>query len=187
MKNRKAGSSPSPDDDLRRRAEERLKESKSGRKGSAEEKEKDTLALVHELEVHQIELEMQNEELKRAKLEAEDALIKYTDLYDFAPIGLFTLDVQGLIQEVNMVGAALLGIERRYLLNNHFWRFVAPKDQPYFNAFCKSAFETFVKQTCELKLIKVGGSPIYARVEGFVSEDRPVNTRECRIAVMDIT
>lgn len=61
---------------------------------------------------------MQNEELKRAKLETEDALAKYSDLYDFAPIGLFFIDVQGLIQEVNLAGASLLGTERRNLMED---------------------------------------------------------------------
>ena len=63
---------------------------------------------------------MQNEELKHARLDAEDALIKYSDLYDFAPIGLFTIDVQGLIQELNLAGAALLGKERSKLLHMRF-------------------------------------------------------------------
>ena len=63
---------------------------------------------------------MQNEELKLAKLETEDALAKYSDLYDFAPIGLFALDEQGQIQEVNLAGAKLLGVERRNLIKKEF-------------------------------------------------------------------
>jgi PAS domain-containing protein len=86
-------------------------------------------------------MEMQNEELRHAKLETEDALAKYSDLYDFAPIGLFAFDAQGLIQEVNLVGAAFLGVERRNLMKKLFRRFVAPKDRPFFDNFCKSVFE----------------------------------------------
>ena len=104
MKNEKAESNLN--DDLRHHAEERLKDCRSDLVGSTKDDSKDALALVHELQVHQIELEMQNEELKRAKLETEEALTKYSDLYDFAPIGLFTFDTQGLIQEVNLVGAS---------------------------------------------------------------------------------
>ena len=100
-------------------AEERLKDGGSD-PAALQEEDKDARALVHELQVHQIELEMQNEELKLAKLEAEDALTKYSDLYDFAPIGLFTFDAQGLIQEVNLAGAMLLGVERRSLMNRQF-------------------------------------------------------------------
>ena len=145
------------------------------------------MALVHELQVHQIELEMQNEELKRAKLETEDALVKYSDLYDFAPIGLFAIDLQGLIQEVNLAGAALLGIERRNLMNRHFRLFVAPKDRPFFDEFCKSAFDTSIKQTCELNLLRDGEPTVYARIEGIATEDGSMNGKQCRIAVIDIT
>ena len=128
-------------DDLHHHAEERLNDSQSGPVGSKTAEGGDAMALVHELQVHQIELEMQNEELKHAKLETEDALAKYSDLYDFAPIGLFAFDAQGLVQEVNLVGAALLGVERRNLMKKLFRRFVAPKDRPFFDNFCKSVFE----------------------------------------------
>ena len=72
--------------------------------------------------------------------QAEDALSKYSDQYDFAPIGLFTIDMQGLIQEVNLLGASLLGVKRRNLMNRPFQQFVAPKDLPSFDEFGKSAF-----------------------------------------------
>jgi PAS domain S-box-containing protein len=173
--------------DLRRQAEERLKDSQSRPVGSKEADGGDTLALVHELQVHQIELEMQNEELKRAKLETEDALTKYSDLYDFAPIGLFSLDLQGMIQEVNLVGAALLGAERRNLMNRPFHRFVAPKDRPSFDEFCKSAFETSTKQTCELNLLRDGRATVYARIEGIMAEDDSLKGKTVRIAVIDTT
>ncbi|RPH74303.1 PAS domain S-box protein, partial [bacterium] len=174
--------------DLRRQAEERLKDGRSDPASSkGEGKGKDAQALVHELQVHQIELEMQNEELKRAKLETEDALTKYSDLYDFAPIGLFAFDTQGLIQEVNLAGAKLLDVERRNLMNRHFQLFVAPKDRPVFDEFCKSAFETSFKQTCELNLIRDGEPIVYARVEGTAAEDGSLDGRQCRIAVIDIT
>ena len=173
--------------DLRHQAEERLKDTRSDRTGSTKDDSKDALALVHELQVHQIELEMQNEELKRAKLETEEALTKYSDIYDFAPIGLFSIDMQGLIQEVNLVGAKLLGVERRNLMNRHFRLFVAPKDRPYFDEFCKSAFETSIKQMCELNLLRDGEPTIYARVDGIAAEDGSLNDRQCRIAVIDIT
>ncbi len=130
---------------------------------------------------------MQNEELKRARLEAEDALIKYSDLYDFAPIGLFTIDVQGLVQELNLSGAALLGKERSKLLHMPFWRFVVPKYRPTFDDFCKKAFDTCTKQTCELELIVTEGDAAYVRIEGIVTEDLPQSKGMCRIAVIDIT
>jgi PAS domain S-box-containing protein len=173
--------------DLRRLAEAHLKESRSNLDSSTTEKSRDALALVHELQVHQIELEMQNEELKLAKLETEDVLAKYSDLYDFAPMGLFAFDEQGKIQEINLAGAKLLGAERRNLISRHFQQFVAPKDRPSFGEFCKKAFEASNKQTCELNLLKDGGPTVYVRIEGIVTEDGSLNERQCRIAAIDIT
>ncbi|MGD0953573.1 MAG: PAS domain-containing protein [Methanotrichaceae archaeon] len=174
-------------DDLHHQAGERLNDSQSGPVGSKTAEGGDAMALVHELQVHQIELEMQNEELKHAKLEMEDALAKYSDLYDFAPIGLFAFDAQGLVQEVNLVGAALLGVERRNLMKKLFRRFVALKDRPFFDNFCKSVFETSTKQTCELNLQRDGVPTVYAHIEGIAAEDDSLQGRRCRIAVIDIT
>lgn len=184
---RKEKTESNHNNDLRSQAEERLKESQSGSGRSRDHEEGEAKALVHELQVHQIELEMQNDELKRAKLETEDALAKYSDLYDFAPIGLFSIDMQGLIQEVNLAGASLLGTERRNLMNRHFRLFVASKDHSVFDEFCKSAFETSTKQTCELNLLRDGVATVYARIEGKVAEDGLLCARQCRIVVIDIT
>ena len=173
--------------DLRRQAEERLKDCNRDLAGSKIADGVDAMALVHELQVHQIELEMQNEELKRAKLETEEILTKYSDLYDFAPIGLFTFDAQGLIQEVNLVGAALLGIERRNLINRHFRLFVASKDRAYFDEFCKSAFETGIKQMCEVNLLRDGEPTVHARIDGIAAEDGSLKGKTVRIAVIDTT
>lgn len=172
---------------LRHQAKERLKDSQSGQVGSEAEHSGDAVALVHELQVHQIELEMQNEELKRAKLETEGALTKYSDLYDFAPIGLFTIDQLGLIQEANLMGAKLLGVERRNLMNRHFRLFVAPKDRSCFDEFCKSAFETSIKQMCELNLLRDGEPTVYAHIDGIAADDESLNGRQCRVVVLDIT
>ncbi len=173
--------------DLRRLAEERLKERRSNLDSSDPDLSRDAIALVHELQVHQIQLEMQNEAMKLAKLETEDVLAKYSDLYDFAPMGLFAFDEQGKIQELNLAGAKLLGSERRNLIQRHFQQFVAPKDRPSFVEFCKRAFEASTKQTCELNLLKDGKPTVYVRIEGIVSEDGSLNKRQCRIAAIDIT
>src|ERR1039458_5083293 len=92
------------------------------------------LRLLHELQVHQVELEMQNAELHEARDRMEALLEKYTDLYDFAPVGHFSLDESGRIMEVNLTGAALLGVERSRLINRSLPRFVAPASQPDFLA-----------------------------------------------------
>ena len=106
-------------DGLRREAEKLLpKKRENLKKTPAEDMEK----LVHELEVHQIELEMQNEELRKAQIETEESRTKYVEIYDFAPVGYFTLNSKGMIVEANLAGAAMLGIERSLLLRKPFFR-----------------------------------------------------------------
>ena len=101
--------------ELRRRAETRLSEKQT--KASQARAHADNERQVHELEVHQIELEMQNEELQEAREAMEALLEKYTDLYDFAPVGYLTLDQKGVICEANLAGASLLGAARSALVN----------------------------------------------------------------------
>ncbi len=100
--------------ELRRRAEARFKEKQSSQRSEVGDQStaEETQRLVHELEVHQIQLEMQNEELLQARAEVEAILAQYTDLYDFAPVGYFTLERDGAIRRVNLTGARLLGVER---------------------------------------------------------------------------
>ena len=173
--------------ELRRQAEELLRDKISNTASSTAEEGRDTLSLVHELQVHQIELEMQNEELMRSKLEAECAMMKYSDLYDFAPIGLFTLNSQGEIKEINLAGAALLSQERRNLLGRRFLLFVAPEDRRPFNEFIKKTLETSAKQTCEFSLVSEEGSTVYAHIEGAATKDSLQSECQCRIAIIDIT
>jgi len=91
--------------------------------------------LLHELEVHQIELEMQNEELQRAQVALEEARDRFVDLYHFAPVGYFTLSDTGLIQDANLTGAGLLGVERKLLMGHPFSRFVAPEETDRWHLF----------------------------------------------------
>src|SRR6185436_9020712 len=97
---------------LRNRAEERVRE----RKLEGRAPEPDLARLVHELEVHQVELEMQNEELRETRVELESALARYTEIFDFAPIGYVTISLDGTLHEVNHVAAKLLGSPRSHLL-----------------------------------------------------------------------
>ena len=87
--------------------------------------EEDARALVRELQVHQVELEMQNEELRRAQAAAEETSEKYCDLFDFAPVGYFLWDHEGRILEVSLAGAALLGRDRSTVVQKRFGQFVA--------------------------------------------------------------
>ncbi len=122
---------------LRQKAEEKLKASK---KKTGQVIEADVKKLLHELQVHQIELEMQNEELREANETAETALKKYTMLYDFAPMGYFTVEKDGSISELNFTGAEMLGEKRFSLLNSNFKLFVAEGSRSEFNRFFQQGF-----------------------------------------------
>ena len=177
-------SRPSPAAELRGKAEQHLR---SKAKEPAEPlKEADVRALVHELEVHQIELEMQNEELQRARAAAEEASEKYYDLFDFAPVGYFLWDHEGRILEVNLAGAALLGLNRNQVVQKRFGQFVAAEDRDRFAEFCKRALVTDAMQTCEVKMPR-DGRTVYLLVEGIAAHGRQGHEPLCSAAVIDVT
>ncbi|MEI8189059.1 MAG: PAS domain-containing protein, partial [candidate division NC10 bacterium] len=167
---------------LRRRAEERLK-ARGSIPQSAIRNPHSEARLVHELQVHQIELEMQNEELQQARAQADALLAQYTDLYDFAPAGYLTLDREGAIRQVNLTGARLLGTERSRLVNRRFGLFVAEGDRRAFSDFLEKVFASEAKENCEVTLPQEGSQPLVVRIEGTRSADE----QECRALVVDIT
>ena len=113
---------------------------------------KDVQQLVHELQVHQIELEMQNDELRRTQLELEAARDRYVDLYDFSPAGHLTLDTHGTIVEANLRAGTLLGINRKALIGQPLARFIAAEDEGTFHRHCQEVLKTGTRQTCEVHL-----------------------------------
>ncbi len=143
----------------------------------------DALRTVQELQVHQIELEMQNEELVQARAEIEGAYRKYTDLYDFAPVGYFTLAGDGKILETNLAGGNLLGMERAKLINRRLGQFVSVESRPLFNVFFEKLLSNEGKETCELIFEKKGGGVFCARLEATCFE----GSQECRAVLLDIT
>ena len=136
--------------DLRKKAEELLIKKISETDHQLSESE--SLKLIHELEVVQIELELQNEELMAAIEKAEVASEKTAELFDFAPTGYFTLSKQGEIMELNLCGAQMLGYDRSFLQNSQFHFFVSSDSRPGFNTFLNKVFTSKVKQSCELTL-----------------------------------
>lgn len=146
---------------LRQKAENLLK--KTPGEKNPHFSEADNLKLIHELEVHQIELEMQNEELVSARSEALSIAEKYTELYDFAPMGYFTLSKSGDILEINLCASQMIGKDRRHLKNSQFHFFVSDETKPVFNLFLDSIFEDTVKRACEVTLLKSDKTegPIY--------------------------
>ena len=122
--------------------------------------------LLHELQVHQIELEMQNEELRRAQGELEASRARYFDLYDLAPVGYFTLSEQGLILEANLTAAAMLGVGRGDLVKQPFTRFILPEDQDIYYRHRKQLFETGSPQVCDLRMLRADAAPILGAAGG---------------------
>jgi len=175
--------------ELYRRAEARLRKQRKNQKGKAEvpKSESDPQRLLHELQVHQVELEMQNAELQDARDRMEVLLEKYTDLYDFAPAGYFSLDEQGQILEVNLNGAALLGVDRARLINRRLPRFVAPSSQPIFLAFLERVFAGTGKQVCEATLLREDGASFWASFRGTSAISVSSPGKWCRVVVSDIT
>jgi PAS domain S-box-containing protein len=178
---KKAASGPDDARALRQRAEHTLRE--RGRLSSGPKlSEAELGALVHELQVHQIELEIQNEELLRAQTAAEEAAARYTELFDFAPVACFVLDPRSVIREVNLAGAALLGLARHRVADEPFTRFMARESLAEFARFQESVRQTATRHNCELRLLKGSGyRDIF--VEGIVLDGSPA----CRLAVSDIT
>ena len=116
--------------------------------------DKETLQLIHELQVHQIELEMQNEELRTSQSELEESRSKYSDLYDFAPFGYFTFDKNGLILEANLTAAKELGVERSVLVNKPFRAYIVAEDREIFDVHLQKVLKSETRQTCEIRLKK---------------------------------
>jgi diguanylate cyclase (GGDEF)-like protein/PAS domain S-box-containing protein len=142
--------------------------------------------VLHELEVHQIELEMQNEELRRAQLALEESRDRYVDLYEFAPVGYLTLTGEGLISEVNLTGAALLGEERKKMLRRRFNRFVTREDMDRYHRLFVSLMQHDERQACELALQRGDGSTFHAQLDCLrvaAGEKPPV----ARITLTDVT
>ncbi|MDP2133258.1 MAG: PAS domain S-box protein [Sulfuritalea sp.] len=176
---------PAPREDgdaaqLRRRADALLQAAApEGAPALAEDRER----LLHELQVHQIELELQNEELRRARAEVEEVLERYADFYDFSPVGFFTLARDGAIGRVNLSGARLFGLERSRLVGRRFAIFVAEAARAVFEDFLKAAFAGQTGQDREIELALDGAPSRMVRISATLSLD----LQECRAVVVDVT
>lgn len=142
--------------------------------------------LIHELQAHQVELEMQNNELLKVQQEIEESRIKYVDLYDFAPIGYVTLDQRGVIVEANLTLCSLLGIERKHLMNKPFSLYIANKFKVLLRSHVQKVLSKNTKQRCELMLLKKNGTPFYVSTESIAMHDSKRGFL-CQSAISDIT
>jgi len=153
---------------------------------------KELQSLVHELQVHQVELEMQNDELKRVQLALEASRDEFQDLYDFSPVGYFTLTEKGLITQVNLTGANLVGMARPKLIQKRFAQFVAIESEAQLYRHFSSVLKHVEKQACDLMLRRGDGSTFHARLES-IRMDAPAEQADVsegayvvRLAVSDI-
>jgi PAS domain S-box-containing protein len=179
------GSNP----ELRRRAEERVlaEETAGGPKDGAMSAPSagTTERMLHELQVRQVELEMQNDELLRASVKLEFSCARYQDLYDFAPVAYFSVDAQDVIREANLTAASMLGVDRGVLVGSPFSRYVCPKDLEIYARHATALVRSDEPQAFELRLSGPGGSPSWCLLKSVAAKEvdgSPV----ARIAATDI-
>jgi PAS domain S-box-containing protein len=169
--------------ELRRRAEERFGARRADSSAGGITIAPETNRLLHELQVHQIELEMQNEELQRARIEVEEGLTRFTDLYEFAPVGYLTLNRAGEILQVNLTGTRLLGLERSHLIGKRLAVMVDPDSRAAFHTFFTKVFDNGGKETCEVIVRPELASPFAVEF----SATSAAGGKECRVVATDIT
>jgi PAS domain S-box-containing protein len=170
-------------ENLRRKAEEVLLTEKGSSKKLALEVDE----LIHELEVHQIELEMQNENLIITQGELEDSRMDYYELFDFAPVGYLTLDKNGIILRANLTGTEILGIPRKQLINQALILFIAPSYRKSFYDHLQRIQETQQKKQCIVKLKPKNKTPIFASLDTQAVLNENGTFKEFRTIVTDIT
>jgi two-component system, NarL family, sensor histidine kinase UhpB len=169
--------------ELRRQAEELLN---SWRLDAEKLAPVEMVTLLHELQVHQIELEMQNEELRRAQVALETSQASYADLYDFAPVGYLTLDEAGLILQANLTAAQQLGIPRHRLLGCPFPLLAASKERQKLRRHIREVFQSQERQSTEISLTPQKGEEFFALVDSIFIQDATGNGL-CRTSFTDIT
>ena len=145
-----------------------------------------TKNLVHELQVHQIELKLQNEELRRTHAELETSNARYFDLYDLAPVGYITIDENGLILEGNLFAATMLDVPKGTLVKQPLTRFIFKEDQDLYYKHCKQLFGTGGPRTVELRMVKKNGSQFWVRLDSTMVQNAG-RMLACRVVVSDIT
>ena len=156
-------------------------------KKPADKKIEEVQKLVHLLQVHQVELEHQNHELRIAQEELESSRNKYVNIFDFSPIPYFTLDPDGVIKEANLNAGKMFAIERKKLIGKHFITFISLDEREIFNAFIKSVFTSSIKCTCELKLMNKDKHVFHVLLEGLILDNAEETDQNCQLAIIDLT
>ncbi len=147
----------------------------------------DVRKLFHELRVHQMELEIQNEDLREAQIELAHSRDRYSDLYEFAPVGYLTLDRDSVIVEANLTAAGMLGVERSRLRRRRLTDFLPDEAKDVWHLHRRRVFSDETKQACELALNSADGSPLTLRLESHAFRDQGGKSNHCRTALIDVT
>lgn len=156
-------------------------------KKPAVEKIEDVKRLVELLQIHQVELEHQNLELRIMQEELEVSRNKYVNLFDFSPIPYFTLDKNGIIKEVNLSASKTLGIDRNKLIDKSFSTYIPQEERDIFNSFLKTVFNSLIKHSCELKMVNKEKRVFHVLLEGVELDDPLGSDQKCHIALIDLT
>jgi len=167
-------------EELRRRAKKSLREGKTVIPESTSPTE--AIKLFHELAVHQIELEMQNEELCRTQTALNGEQTRYFDLYNLAPNGYLTVNAENVIQEINLAAVSSLGLERGKLISQPLNRFIMQEDLDIFDMCQQRTFESITPRDCEIRMVRGDGTHFWATL--LLSS---VHNGECRVSFTDIT
>ena len=165
---------------LRQRAEEKLKARQGANPESLSPEE--TITTLHELQVHQIELEMQNEELRRAQTELAAVKERYFDLYDLAPVGYLTLNEKGLIVTANLTASILMGVTRSALVTQPLSHFIIREEEDTYYLHLRALLTTGVQQSMEMRMLRADGSSFWGHLQATLTQDG-----ECRVTLTDIT
>ncbi|MGA8241075.1 MAG: PAS domain S-box protein, partial [Desulfobacterales bacterium] len=148
---------------------------------------KDMAKMIHELRVHQIELKMQNEELRRIQEELEEARDRYSHLYDFAPVGYLTVSEKGIVEGANLTFATLVGMERSAVVGKPFSRFIQREDQDVYYLNLQRLLESRDLQSFKLRLTKNDGGDFFTNLECRLIRESDSASKQIRIVVSDIT
>lgn len=177
---KEAGRHSSPDVELRKRAEEQVGDDHLG---DTSPTGKDVQLLLHELQIHQVELEMQNDELLLAQAEAKAVLDQYQNLYDHAPVGYFSFDLDGSIRKANLTGARMLKVKLSHLIDNRFQLYLSEEARATFTDFLEVVFRTATRQACEVELRSEGDQPAFVRIDAEFFDQEQL----CLATVSDVT
>ncbi|HZR47872.1 MAG TPA: ATP-binding protein [Candidatus Manganitrophaceae bacterium] len=189
MKPEEGGTPGRTDIDHRLRVEARLREKMAG---APKTKLPDPVErLIQELETYQVELEIQNEELREAQAALQASQSRYADLYDFAPVGYLTLDRDGIILEANLAAAEMFGLEKERFIGKPFFLFVEKESRDLFHLHLRAVFQRRSRRRSEIRIKKSGRKKVesasfFAELESIHSEG-PQGEARCRTVLRDVT